>query len=138
MQTPPGKNLRRAHSLFNSTPDSFIAGRNFFANSWRQCSHGPVSPCPTRTPRHSEVATASWRPFCRTRDETFPKNPEIYQTAELPARLAQSATLDFSHSPSGDAGQNRLGAPPRNSAALCEFPFRIRKIREYRAVVAIK
>ena len=63
MQTPPGKNLRQAHSLFSFTRDSFIAGRNFFANSWKQCSHGAVSPCPTRTPRHREAATASWRLF---------------------------------------------------------------------------
>src|SRR6266487_547464 len=107
MQNPPGKNLRRAHSLFSFTQDSFIAGRNFFAKSWRQCSHGAVSPCPTRTPRHSEAATASWRLFRRTRDETFPKNSEIYQAADLPAWLAQSATLDFSHSTSADAGDNR-------------------------------
>src|SRR4029077_3913840 len=107
MQTPPGKNLRRVHSLFSFTPDSFIADRNFSAKSWRQSSHGAVPRCSTRTPRHSEAATASWKLFRRTRDETFPKNSEIYQTADLPARLAQSTTLDFSHSTSADACKNQ-------------------------------
>src|SRR5207253_2759121 len=126
MQTPPGKNLRRAHSLFSFTPDSFIAGRNFSAKLWRQYSHGAVSPCSTPTPRHSEATTASWRLFRRTRDETFPKNSEIHQTFELQARLAQSTTLDFSRSTSADAGEHRRSTRPRNSAALCEFHCRIR------------
>src|SRR5260370_36319922 len=117
MQTPPGKNLRRAHSLFSFTPDSFIAGHNFSAKSWRQCSHGAVSPCSTRTPRHSEAATASWRLFRRTRDETLPKNSQICQAADLPAWLAHKAKLGFLRSTSADAGEYRVGTPPRNSAA---------------------
>jgi hypothetical protein len=40
-------------------------------------------------------------------NETFPKNSQIYQASDLPARLAQSTTLDFSRSASTDAGENR-------------------------------
>src|SRR5262249_9974949 len=138
MQNPPAKNLRQAHSLFSFTLDSFIAVREFSAKLSEPCSRGAVSPCATPTPRHSEAATPSWWLLCRTGDETFPKTSQIHRPTDVPARLAQSAALDFSHSAWADAGQNRSRTRPGNSASLCEFFCWIRQVREHRTVVAIE
>src|SRR4029079_1890293 len=102
MQNLPVKNSKQALTFFSFTPDSFIGAREFFAKSWRNCRAG-VSPA---------FAMVGNRNGCPTVDriflnETFPKNSQIHQASDLPARLAQSTTLDFSRSASTDAGQNR-------------------------------
>src|SRR6266576_1183629 len=101
MANPPAKNSMRALTFFSFIPDSFIAVRHFFAKSWINCREG-ASPA---------FATVGNRRGCPTvhrfLNETFPKNSQIYHAADIPARLAQSTTLDFSRSASTDAGENR-------------------------------
>src|SRR6266508_2671921 len=113
MQNPRAKNSMQAHNLFSCRPDASPA----------LIRVGNRSGCPT---------------VHRFLNEIFTKDSEIYQAADLPAWLAQSATLDFPGSSSANAGENRSGTRPRNSAALCEFNGWIRQIRKHRAVVAIE
>src|SRR6266480_7476778 len=101
MQNPLAKNSTRAHNSFSCTPDSFIAVRNFFAKSSKNCRAG-ASPAPIRVGNGNGCPTVH-----RFLNETFAKDSEIYQAADLPAWLAQSATLDFPRSSSANAGENR-------------------------------
>src|SRR4030095_16268066 len=115
MQNPLAKNSMQVRSLFSYTPDSSIAARNFFAKSSRNCRAGRIA-CSLRVGNQSGCHTVH-----RFLNETFSKDSEIYQAADLPAWFAQSATLDFSHSASANAGKNRWSAPPRHTAAPREF-----------------
>src|SRR6266542_4402501 len=98
MQNPLAKNSMQVRNLFSCTPASFIAVRNFFAKSFRNC-RADASPAPIRVGNRSRCPTVH-----RFLNEIFTKDSEIYQAADLPAWLAQSATLDFpaSSSPSAD------------------------------------